>query len=420
MTELVRLRAARRRSTPPAPASTACCPLMDANFLETNPSPVKAALAADGPDPRRAPAAAGAGQRSATREALRARARRRPVSHVRDATTRRSSAELGRFAGPVAPEDEAAARAAFVALKAALNAGTVRAAERGPDGQWRANAWVKAGILLGFRLGRITAGGDRRPVSRSTTRTPIPLRQRHRRRRRPDRARRLRDPRRLLRGAGRRVHAADVHQRRRLRGRGHDGRLARAGRLVRADRPAGAPLRGGADRRRARARGRAACHHRGRGAGGRELRRLRGHRSCASAPCSHRGRFSPAAPPCSTWCTTGSTAATAIARSRFPRGAVVVPGTRPVRSGPGQRGRDRALRAGHREVPRREDRHRRPPRGAAALSHAHPHPLSLVRDQAPPGNHRHHRRGRARRCGRAACARDTSWSRPCTSARRSS
>jgi 2,3,4,5-tetrahydropyridine-2,6-dicarboxylate N-succinyltransferase len=63
-------------------------------------------------------------------------------------------AELERFAGPVAAEDEPAARVAFMALKAALNAGTVRAAERGADGQWRANAWVKAGILLGFRLGR--------------------------------------------------------------------------------------------------------------------------------------------------------------------------------------------------------------------------------------------------------------------------
>jgi 2,3,4,5-tetrahydropyridine-2-carboxylate N-succinyltransferase len=51
---------------------------------------------------------------------------------------------------------------AFRELKAALNAGTVRAAERGSDGAWRANAWVKAGILLGFRLGRIgpaAAGG---------------------------------------------------------------------------------------------------------------------------------------------------------------------------------------------------------------------------------------------------------------------
>ena len=65
-------------------------------------------------------------------------------------------AELARYAGPVAPEDEGPARAAFVELKAALNAGAVRAAERGADGQWRANAWVKAGILLGFRLGRIT------------------------------------------------------------------------------------------------------------------------------------------------------------------------------------------------------------------------------------------------------------------------
>ncbi len=55
----------------------------------------------------------------------------------------------------VAEGSESAARAAFLDLKAALNAGTVRAAERGADGIWRANAWVKAGILLGFRLGRL-------------------------------------------------------------------------------------------------------------------------------------------------------------------------------------------------------------------------------------------------------------------------
>jgi 2,3,4,5-tetrahydropyridine-2,6-dicarboxylate N-succinyltransferase len=64
-------------------------------------------------------------------------------------------ADLGRFTGPIAPADEPAARVAFLALKAALNAGTVRAAERGADGVWRPNGWVKAGILLGFRLGRI-------------------------------------------------------------------------------------------------------------------------------------------------------------------------------------------------------------------------------------------------------------------------
>jgi 2,3,4,5-tetrahydropyridine-2-carboxylate N-succinyltransferase len=69
--------------------------------------------------------------------------------------------EIERFAGGAAPGDESVALAAFRALKRALNAGQVRAAERGPDGVWRANAWVKAGILLGFRLGRVgpVAGG---------------------------------------------------------------------------------------------------------------------------------------------------------------------------------------------------------------------------------------------------------------------
>lgn len=62
---------------------------------------------------------------------------------------------IERYAEGVAPGEETAALEAFRALKAELNAGTVRAAERGADGVWRANAWVKAGILLGFRLGRI-------------------------------------------------------------------------------------------------------------------------------------------------------------------------------------------------------------------------------------------------------------------------
>src|SRR6476469_6588973 len=64
-------------------------------------------------------------------------------------------AELERFSGPVPPADEPAARVAFLELKSALNAGAVRAAERDGSGVWRANAWVKAGILLGFRLGKI-------------------------------------------------------------------------------------------------------------------------------------------------------------------------------------------------------------------------------------------------------------------------
>src|SRR5918996_4586348 len=63
--------------------------------------------------------------------------------------------ELERFAAAVPKGEEAAALEVFRALKAELNAGRVRAAERGPDGRWHANGWVKAGILLGFRLGLV-------------------------------------------------------------------------------------------------------------------------------------------------------------------------------------------------------------------------------------------------------------------------
>lgn len=46
------------------------------------------------------------------------------------------------------------ARTAFEELRDALERGALRAAEPGADG-WQVNAWVKRGILLGFRLGRI-------------------------------------------------------------------------------------------------------------------------------------------------------------------------------------------------------------------------------------------------------------------------
>lgn len=52
--------------------------------------------------------------------------------------------------------DCAAAEETFFELIDALNAGTVRAASRREDGAWEVHAWVKQGILLGFRLGRIT------------------------------------------------------------------------------------------------------------------------------------------------------------------------------------------------------------------------------------------------------------------------
>jgi 2,3,4,5-tetrahydropyridine-2-carboxylate N-succinyltransferase len=64
-------------------------------------------------------------------------------------------AEIAALVAAGASADRDAARAAFSKLREALSAGTARAAE--PDssrpGGWRVNAWVKQGILLGFRFG---------------------------------------------------------------------------------------------------------------------------------------------------------------------------------------------------------------------------------------------------------------------------
>ena len=53
-------------------------------------------------------------------------------------------------------------------LLSALERGEVRAAERGYDGAWHAVPWVKRGILLGFRVGRLVdmtvgSGGGKLP-----------------------------------------------------------------------------------------------------------------------------------------------------------------------------------------------------------------------------------------------------------------
>ena len=50
-------------------------------------------------------------------------------------------------------EFSAADRAVFEELKRALNRGEVRAAEKSASGKWLVNAWVKEGLLLGFRMG---------------------------------------------------------------------------------------------------------------------------------------------------------------------------------------------------------------------------------------------------------------------------
>jgi 2,3,4,5-tetrahydropyridine-2,6-dicarboxylate N-succinyltransferase len=63
-------------------------------------------------------------------------------------------ATIEQYSDRVPPGEEPKALEAFQALKALLNQGSVRAAERDTDSTWRVNSWVKSGILLGFRLGR--------------------------------------------------------------------------------------------------------------------------------------------------------------------------------------------------------------------------------------------------------------------------
>jgi len=46
-------------------------------------------------------------------------------------------------------------RAIYEEFKSALRRGEIRSAEKDSSGNWHANAWVKQGILLGFRMGKM-------------------------------------------------------------------------------------------------------------------------------------------------------------------------------------------------------------------------------------------------------------------------
>jgi 2,3,4,5-tetrahydropyridine-2-carboxylate N-succinyltransferase len=63
--------------------------------------------------------------------------------------------DIESLAAAGASADRNAARESFARLREALSSGTVRAAEPDPSAAtgWRVNAWVKQGILLGFRFG---------------------------------------------------------------------------------------------------------------------------------------------------------------------------------------------------------------------------------------------------------------------------
>jgi 2,3,4,5-tetrahydropyridine-2-carboxylate N-succinyltransferase len=52
----------------------------------------------------------------------------------------------------------------FARFRDALTTGTIRAAEKRDD-CWQTNIWVKQGILLGFRIGKLVESGDPRVLS---------------------------------------------------------------------------------------------------------------------------------------------------------------------------------------------------------------------------------------------------------------
>jgi 2,3,4,5-tetrahydropyridine-2-carboxylate N-succinyltransferase len=71
----------------------------------------------------------------------------------------RLEALLAREAGPFTPAD----RELFEEFRGALGRGEIRAAEPA-GGAWRVNAWVKRGILLGFRMGALADMSDGGPL----------------------------------------------------------------------------------------------------------------------------------------------------------------------------------------------------------------------------------------------------------------
>jgi len=82
--------------------------------------------------------------------------------------------EIERLAALGEVESDPQARATFLEFRDTLTAGKIRAAEK-RDGHWFANAWVKRGILLGFRLGELAEMRD--PVLSFVDKDTFPARQ---------------------------------------------------------------------------------------------------------------------------------------------------------------------------------------------------------------------------------------------------
>jgi 2,3,4,5-tetrahydropyridine-2-carboxylate N-succinyltransferase len=75
------------------------------------------------------------------------------------------------------PADESGEQffSAFDELKLGLNEGSIRAAQPDPDSPtgWKVNAWVKKGILLGFRIGHLVEMGPARSQFRDKHTLPL-------------------------------------------------------------------------------------------------------------------------------------------------------------------------------------------------------------------------------------------------------
>jgi 2,3,4,5-tetrahydropyridine-2,6-dicarboxylate N-succinyltransferase len=61
-------------------------------------------------------------------------------------------------------------------FKNALRRGEIRSAEKDAEGNWRANAWVKRGILLGFRMGKMIETAKPTETFRFFDKDTFPLR----------------------------------------------------------------------------------------------------------------------------------------------------------------------------------------------------------------------------------------------------
>ena len=87
------------------------------------------------------------------------------------------AAEIQRLAACADGGEREPVRAAFARLRAELSAGRVRAAEPDPAAPtgWRVNAWVKQGILLGFRSGAIAARPGTSPEQPFLDKDNLPL-----------------------------------------------------------------------------------------------------------------------------------------------------------------------------------------------------------------------------------------------------